>query len=192
MKILVIQNFRWMDLCKLILSVIYRPPDTSEETFSELCDIMNTKHRVLPTPLPEIICMGDFNFPNVKWELYDPNCIPVITGSTQLKAWCELACKFYLSQIIQVPTRDKNILDLVWTNNEASITDIVVTPIFISDHNLVSIQTEWTLKYKTQDVVVGNSSGLSSLNFHKAKWRELNDALIATDWNKILNNENQK
>ena len=29
----------------------------------------------------------------------------------------------------------------------------------------------------------------SSLNFHKAKWRELNDALIATDWNKILNNE---
>ena len=51
------------------------------------------------------------------------------------------------------------------------------------------MQTEWTLKYKTQDVVIRNSSGLSSLNFHRAKWRELNDALTATDWNKILNNE---
>ena len=51
------------------------------------------------------------------------------------------------------------------------------------------MQTEWTLKYKTKDVVIRNSSGLSSLNFHRAKWRELNDALTATDWNKILNNE---
>ena len=61
----------------LIINLVYRPPSSPLSDF----DYIITKTRecilFLPTPLPNIILLGDFNMPDVIWDnphAYNPCC----------------------------------------------------------------------------------------------------------------------
>lgn len=67
--------------------------------------------------MPTLILTGDLNFPLTDWNL---EC--VYGGAedmrTQAKAVMHFAEEYCLNQIIDTPTRGKNILDIVMINND--------------------------------------------------------------------------
>ena len=61
----------------------------------------------MSSPLPNIIMLGDFNFPDINWLNPDYNCpdaSPLILFSDCL----------FLNQQVSAPTRKSNILDLIF------------------------------------------------------------------------------
>ena len=82
--------------------------------------------------------MDYFNYPDIDWEtMYHKS------SSTE---FVDLILDNFLFQHVNVPTRDKNVLDLVFTSDEAMIENLVVKePFSISDHNIIC----WNLIVKT-------------------------------------------
>ena len=50
---------------EVILVVMYRPPNASTSVFNDITKHSKNTIRDLDSPIPEIIIMGDFNFPGV-------------------------------------------------------------------------------------------------------------------------------
>ena len=65
--------------------------------------------------------LGDFNFPNIDWS--SSNCNPSHGREQQLAGEALLSFIDYnmLHQVVNTPTRDRNILELFLTNNERTI-----------------------------------------------------------------------
>ena len=81
---------------------------------------------------------GDFNFPNIHWNLgYSSNSRP------ESESFCDILDDYFLIQTIMYVTLDSrtpgslgNILDLVLTNNDLLVEEVVVRPnAFDSDHH---------------------------------------------------------
>ena len=53
----------------------------------------------------------------------------------------------YMEQIVPYPTRNENILDLAFVNNEKLIYSLSVTKTVMSDHNIIEVKT-----YKTDNM----------------------------------------
>ena len=88
----------------LLVLVFYGPPRNIQYTIPELIDhIRNFSHE----DLQRLVLLGDFNCPDVDWQ----------NRSSSSSEGCVLvnACReFGLKQIVDFPTRAKNILDLVF------------------------------------------------------------------------------
>ena len=63
----------------------------------------------LVSPLPNIIMLGDFNLPTMSWSQPGDCFISRI--------FCPFVESLFLQQFVNVPTRKKNILDLVFCNS---------------------------------------------------------------------------
>ncbi|CAJ0968442.1 unnamed protein product [Ranitomeya imitator] len=124
----------------------------------------------------EVLVMGDFNYPDINWETetcetHKGNRFLLITK------------KNYLSQLVQNPTRGAALLDLILSNRPDRITNLqVVGHLGNSDHNIVQFHLSFTR---------GTCQGVTkTLNFRKAKFDQLRDALNLVDWDNILRNKN--
>ena len=106
-------------------------------------DEMNTSINNIAGPMPTIIVTGDLNFPMINWESYR-----IGSTSADLRVQCErmftFVERFFLKQIIDKPTRGKNILDLVLVNNEEATLYTEVVQTSLSDHNLILCMTRYT------------------------------------------------
>ena len=114
----------------LIVILMYRPPSC---TINELDVIIKINQFIfsLNSPFPNIMILGDFNFPGVDWS--SPNLF-------SLKPLVNLCDSLFLSQQMHRPTRKSNILDLIFCPNEL-INSIVVSDTFISDHRMITVET---------------------------------------------------
>ena len=86
----------------LIIILMYRPPTCPITEFNDI--ILKTKSYImsLPSPLPNIIMLGDFNFHNIDWSRSTTSCPmagPLI----------DLAGLLFLTQQVKVPTRKLNV-----------------------------------------------------------------------------------
>ena len=54
---------------EVILVMMYRPPNASTSAFNDIIKRSENTIRDLDSPLPEIVIMGNFNFPGVLWTL---------------------------------------------------------------------------------------------------------------------------
>ena len=95
----------------LISILIYRPPTCPTTEFNDI--ILKTKSYImyLHSPLPNIIMLGDFNFPNIDWSCSTTSCHmagPLIY----------LACLLFLTQQVKEPSRKHNILDLIFCSDD--------------------------------------------------------------------------
>ena len=111
----------------ITLCCIYIPPSCSPDYFSSclsaLTDII-THHE-------NVIILGDFNLPDINW--------PCLTShSLSSDALCELIFEHNLTQLILKSTHSKgNILDLLITNIDHHISNLLITPCskqLYSDH----------------------------------------------------------
>ena len=78
----------------------------------------------------------------------------------------------YLDQMITEPTRELNILDLLFCNQ--SIESIKIQETVISDHNIIHVNTNLNIvaNHSTQDINPPGSV-FEQLNFFKADWNTI-------------------
>ena len=113
-----------------IIGAFYRPPSSPpciEEIHKGLLAIPNL-HRC------NFLLCGDFNLPHIDWS---KNCLkqnPSYPGESRLLL--DTMVDFGLSQLVNFPTRQSNILDLVLSNKEFSVGDIKSCP-GVSDHDML-------------------------------------------------------
>jgi endonuclease/exonuclease/phosphatase (EEP) superfamily protein YafD len=106
----------------------YIPPNLSPELFEQNIQYLE---KLCSTDGP-LILLGDFNLPSIDW-------VKMIPGPGRKSArFFDFSTIHGLYQCVSKPTRVDNILDLVFSNDRALISDIVIKPPFgMSDHNSV-------------------------------------------------------
>ena len=106
----------------------------------------------------------------------------------------ELTDKYNLVQAIEEPTRERNTLDLVFTNDISIFTHIEVTKSNLSDHNQIEISTN----FKTNKMKINNDrtkySGETDfwkLNFYNenVSWKTINQEITEIPWQTLFNNK---
>ena len=182
---------------KLLLFNVYRPPDASLAKFK---DVLNQVHKTLEKLQDDdfnIFITGDFNFPPevVIWIKSDDVTIPVFKPSVSqvslaFKELIALTDALFLLQVINIPTRKENTLDLCFTNDPQSINSIVGIPVSqdISDHKIIKINTEYTaneIPYCNPNI---DSDNISNYNFEKANKVTLSNVLGSIVWDDIMPN----
>ena len=177
---------------------LYRPPNTTSEKLSEPIRIVDAY--LSTAEKDKIIFIGDINCPFVSWHKVDGVVYPEITpGDTidnqnQARSILDLAEKHFMMQLITEPTRDKNILDLLFSNHsdEIEITSIEKVSNIISDHNFIYFNIpsdhkpgETSTKSRPEYL----ETGLSQFQFwsEKCQWEKLKEHLTNTDWDSIIN-----
>lgn len=172
---------------KLTIINIYRPPDCPVASFQEI--IIRIKATILPlqSPMEDIILLGDFNLPRMRWPEGEVLTGGLLDEQRQGHLLLDLANTLMLSQYITKPTRGINTLDLVFTNNHELFLHYSVTPTIISDHNIIEISFNHpdtpTSQCNTQNQT---QAPLSKLDFSKADWDHLNKLFQETNWTEML------
>jgi hypothetical protein len=173
----------------LIITTIYRPPDCPKQAFTEILDAVKNTTNDINHLKPDILIMGDFNFPRLQW----PNG-KLISGGTkteqeQVKSLLQLMDAFFLNQYILEPTRGNNILDLALSNNEQLIHHYLSTPTVLSDHNILDITLNYSQNRVTTNNFEENKAPLSKFNYNNADWDKMNQALNEINWTTALGEE---
>ena len=123
----------------------------------------------LPSPLPNIIMLGEFNFPNIDWSCSTTSCPmagPLI----------DLAGVLFLSQ--KEPTRKIDILDPIFCPDDL-VNYITTTDTFLSDHQ-INVSTSIPVP---QTIPVAQSLNPSSnvfekIDFNRADCSEKNSQIL--------------
>ena len=141
--------------------VLYRPPDTRFSEFSEMIHCVDSSLSNLPTPTPNIVIMGDMNFPRsvIHWEMSEEgNLFPMVANHRedetldgkqdrlQAHHLVELAARHCLQQVVEGATHGAECLDLVWTNNSDLVSSCGKEDFGeFSDHKLITANTTYKL-----------------------------------------------
>lgn len=164
---------------KIIIGLIYRPPAQSanidKDLYDQITEICNSSESVI---------FGDFNLPVNSWG----NPISSHSGLDLYDNLLESA----LSQHVNKPTRDDNILDLIFSTNETLIGNVIVGPEFsTSDHKIVRFNIDLKVyEENLSDELVyvyskGNYDKLRTI-FSEIDWSQLSrETDINSSWNKF-------
>ena len=165
----------------LIVVTVYRPPDANYSEFIPV--IANIKENVLAlgNTSPSLILCGDFNMPDTDWN----NSVTVggsLDHKRQASAMMELRDELFLNQIVDVPTRIDNVLDLVFVDDSRLIMNVEVTDTGMSDHRLIKIDS--MLTFPKISIESRSLNGLHALNFYsnKTRWNNIVEELSEIDW----------
>jgi len=111
----------------------------------------------------QIYLCGDFNCPDTNWDLHTVE--EKAQDRAVQQALVDLAAKHSLSQVHDTPTREENLLDLVFTSNP-SLTKASVNVPGISDHAMVVTDSELKPHYVQQ-------KARKRYTFKKSDWPSL-------------------
>ena len=174
--------------------VVYRPPGTKSQEFNPILNKIQEIFKNLEKPDPTVILSGDFNFPFVKWKrLPDNSCSYEYKTHTnaysdekqQFEKLLEICNNQFMLQIIEEPTREKNTLDLVFTNEAEMVTMIEVNETNYSDHNIVELSTNYTTaENDNKEIENADDNILKNINFRakSVKWKKITEIIEETDW----------
>ena len=122
--------------------------------------------------------LGDFNLPDINWSSLNPRCP---TAGSLLN----LTNLTFLTQQVTEPTRNSNILDLIFSPDNI-INSITVSDTFLSDHHIIYADTVIPVivpstAQKNQSLNPP-STRIETLDFNKANWPKLKESLNTIDW----------
>ena len=162
----------WLEIATsvgpVIFGVFYRPP---AQGINNLVALNNCLMSIAQYPV--ILC-GDFNLPSINWSLTFPT-----VSSPAANLLCDLVRDNYLHQMVVDPTRNQNLLDLVFTNQPDIVEGVqVIDNLPLTDHDAVQF---------TLNVVIPSQSRCKRLlyNYKKADLSLLCDTLHHVPWNII-------
>ena len=196
-----------------ICYVIYRPPGTPYAKFREMRDKLEESLAGLSSPCPDVTVMGDLNYNSrdMVWIEEDSGDL-----RAEVKPWRDLDSQEHFQerrqasefvhlmqyhnfvQVVNIPTREEEVLDLIFTNDPDLIHTVESESYHrVSDHNLVTATVNYYYKQtqhntglgsKPQDEVLTPSERFQQLNFHEADWNKINRELteeirVNNDWN---------
>ena len=126
----------------------YRPPDDSLNPLIQLRQSLNQLGSEVTFPF--IILAGDFNFPNITWNnghgLINPSPAYGVDINTH---FLDIINDHGLEQLVDDPTRNNHILDLVFTTQPEILKDISVVP-RMSDHEAVTFSLNYSNSQPTK------------------------------------------
>lgn len=164
------------DLCvpffKMRVIVWYRPPSGSAQVQSSY--LRSSIHSIeclkANLNLPFLI-FTDANFPDIDWNLG-------ISSSALALAFLHATTDLNLNQLVNVPTRGNNLLDLILCENL-----ILASPIKVDDNRLISDHRELTCDFVIpSEPTPALTPMLLRRNFRKAKFHEMSRWLSGIDW----------
>ena len=148
----------------------YNPPGFTSEVLNDLCGCL------------EVLCDIDyvssiidgFNMPDIVW-----NNLGI--QPTKCAAFINFVLNNGVQQLVNAPTRDNNILNLILCNDNFAVTGIVHLPPFsTSDHSYLAWQN-WFLKANNKNDTE-HIANYSSFNFAKADYDKLRNYFSDVDW----------
>ena len=164
----------------MLFILIYRPPSAVFDDFSPVMRSIREKILSFGDPSPTLVVCGDFNMPHMTWEAETDG---VGGAGRQSSLVAELRDDFFLSQVVNTPTREGNILDLFFVNNEEIIMSVQVVKTIMSDHCIITVDT--MLGYPNSNHFdAPPEEGLHSLNFYsdRVNWEDVTLELASVDW----------
>jgi hypothetical protein len=168
-----------------IVTSIYRPPDTSVSSFENLLKfIQETITEIANNNHCDLILMGDFNLPSMHWQQSDPSAEPHTPSISETKL-SQFMEDNLLSQYIDKPTRQKNILDLFITNNPNIVLKSDISDTSLSDHKIIKVTTTYNLKAAPKSKPKIPQHTFRSLNLQKADYNEINSHLKSINWDEL-------
>ena len=128
---------------KLLLGCIYRPPDLSRHKsaliLNELSEAAKYKN---------VVIMGDFNYRDIDW---DNN----VGGSIDSEEFVNVVSDSFLKQLVNHPTRELNVLDLLFTTNETLVSNLEVGGrLGNSDHEEIRYNINWETRQSNENKVM--------------------------------------
>lgn len=111
---------------KIILGVFYRPPNNDPKPLEDL------QAALQELSTNELILLGDFNLPEIDWLNNR-----ALRHSDIYTLMMDVVQDNFLTQLVNQPTRESNILDLVLTTSPDLVDNLAVGEPF-SDHNSIS------------------------------------------------------
>lgn len=143
---------------------MYRPPRRQACSTLQLIQYLSSS---LDPKVPTIL-LGDFNFPSIDWSS--------LTASTQFgqKEFLSFISTKGFNQFVTFPTRNNNVLDLVFCNEPnlvQFVSEVPTDPIF--DHKIVSFSVV------CQEIVARH---ISLRNYAKADFDQINTRLLEVNW----------
>ena len=125
---------------RVLVGVFYRPPSSDIDFLKELERSLSLIERSGNNL--SILLLGDFNLPQIVWSTPSPTC-PDSLSST----FCTIIADYFFHQLVLQPTREQNILDLVFITAPELVKDLeICQPVGGSDHCSI----EFNLKLKFQ------------------------------------------
>ena len=152
----------------LTFANVYRRPGSTKENNDKLAELL--KYLVDSCGRNKLMIVGDFNYPNINWEL-------LYSDNPEEMDFIETLNDNFLSQHVHHPTRARghdtpHILDLVVTN-EDFIRDIeILSPVGKSDHSVLGISIDIKKVKRTR---------MMKYNFSKADFGGLGQ-FMNCDW----------
>ena len=128
----------------LVVAAVYSPPGVPNDKLFDVMNRIQEQYNEIGQPSPSLIVCGDFNMPQIDWQNSD-----LEEGGAVKQYMLRFRDDLFLTQLISAPTRNNNILDLCFVNNEDLIINTEFRPTNLTDHNLVVIET--ALEYKEMD-----------------------------------------
>ena len=170
--------------CNTLFVVVYRPPGQDTCGFKSVLDKIQEGIDSVSenSTSPDIYISGDFNYPHIDWEAGVEN-----TTDTQGRDLQEFINRNFLTQVVNTPTRENNVLDIVLTNVPRYVTEVRVTPTPLSDHHLVQLQLGFNLiNPLTNRTSPTDPNSFRAVNYHKADFEAMNRDLAEVDWMELL------
>ena len=166
---------------KWTLGVLYRSPSATVEDFktcleaarSYLNDRQDYTHCL----------MGDFNVPETEWD--PPMANPRTANSDALMGFAEDAL---LSQLIDVPSRGDNYLDLMFSNVDSLVSRVSARDTRMSDHRLIEFGLTRDPCSVARETVPPRFAAdeFRSLDIRKANIEEICEELSKVDWEDVF------
>ena len=154
---------------RVLVGVFYRPPSSDIDYLKELERSLSLIERSGNNL--NILLLGDFNLPQIVWFTPSPTC-PDSLSST----FCAIIADYFLNQLVLQPTREQNILDLVFITAPELVKDLeICQPVGGSDHCSI----EFTLKLKFQRP---ERSCRFVYNYRAADWLGLREDFCNLQW----------
>ena len=110
----------------ILLGVCYRPPNWDEEVDEVFYKQLAEVSQFLP-----FVLVGDFNLPDICWKY-------ITAERKHSRMFLEVVEDNFLTQLVSEPARGGVFLDLLFTNREGLVGDVVVGDCLgLSDHEMI-------------------------------------------------------
>ena len=159
----------WVDIVaggrKIVIGIMYRPPDLNEGASAPLLQEIERASRY-----SNVCIMGDFNYRGINWDR--------MTGDGNAEEFLNVIQDGFFQQLIREPTRQGNILDLVFTNNVTLIDRVEIGDRFdVSDHN--------EIRFMINAKRIEEHNMALMPDFRKANYQGLRNHLQSVNWEEI-------
>ena len=150
-----------------IVGVCYRPEKDEDFMLAKIKESINSIDN------QNVLLMGDFNFRNIDW--INGNCARPIEQD-----FLDTINDNLLHQIVDIPTRGSNILDLAFIGDPSAVYDFsIIDPLGNSDHKMVSIKLQCIIPRV-------NQADRKIYLYSQGDYEAMNAKIGTYDWDSIL------